>query len=534
MTEKGKNMISYDKTDSILCNIARIAEERIGNERDITFKLDLSMDEYEGQIKGDVISAGSYSQLLETFGRLLRKPDLKEGSFHSAKRLCGMYFATHFKNYLHAAPLPELFRYIDDLALWGMNVLRIWFDLHHYKNMEDGKEDAERFAAIMRYAKSIGIKTAMTTISNEAFKNSPSELRADWTCGHDGYKINLNDHYHVEICPSAPGGIEKILEYRKEMLEVFKDLEIDYICIGPYDEGGCTCSECAPWGANGYIKTIEALIPLYKEYFPKAEFAASFWQFWNYLDDYVEYKGFYKAIDEGRLSDLKYIEAEPEYCSYIYERPLKKLMFGFPEISMWRANPWGGYGANPMPKRLGESWEKDGDKLEGGFPYCEGLYEDINKVIMLRLYRDNQSPEETIKEYLRYEFGFSGEILEELTTAIFDMEETLPRQYKWPFEAPGDDVFIYRKEWNTHRYPIEKPEKAESIEKTFKKANELLNKETQKSAKWKMLYLRALIDGELVRNDFCRNDKIMGYFNDLISASHLEEAGFATKPDVHE
>jgi len=47
-----------------------------------------------------------------------------------------------------------------------------------------------------------------------------------------------------------------------------------------------------------------------------------------------------------------------------------------------------------------------------------------------------------------------------------------------------------------------------------------------------MLYLRALIDAEIVRNNFYRNDKILEYFKTLVKLMHVENSGFYTSPDI--
>jgi len=196
---------------------------------------------------------------------------------------------------------------------------------------------------------------------------------------------------------------------------------------------------------------------------------------------------------------------------------MHRPILGFPEISMFHASPWGGYGANPMPGLIQTLWERDGAKLEGGFPYSEGLYEDINKVMMLRLYRDGQAPKESLREYLAYEFDLSGDMLEKACSAIVDMEETLEREW----DRDGE-----------HRYVIVHPEKVEQIEKVMREINETLPHEVRNSKRWRLLYLRALIDGELVRNDFYRNDIVLAYFNELIEISHLQNSGKFTKPDI--
>ena len=510
-------MIKFNTADKTLENIARIAKSRLGEKYDITLEIDNSLEELEGKIEDGVISAGSYSELLNTLGRFVRNPKIENGTFKSKKEICAMYFASHNNNYYECAPIDEICDHIDDIALWGTNMIRVWFDMYYFEDMEDGKEYAERLKKILRYAKSIGLKIMMTTLSNEAFRHSPEHLRADWTCGHDGYIYPLNDHYHVEICPNKEGGLEKILEYRRSWFETFKDLELDYISFGPYDEGGCSCSKCAPWGGNGYIKTVEALIPLAKEYMPNTDIILSLWQFGTFTGTDIEFEMMNKVMDEGRLKECKYLVAEPQYQRYAFEKGMRRPIIGFPEISMCATIPWGGYGTNPIPKLLQELWDRDGDKLVGGWPYSEGFYEEINKVVMLRLYRDGQSASDTVKEYLSYEFGLDGEMLQKAHDAIFAMEETLYRGFE-----PG------------HRYPVNKPDKMPEIEKAIIEGDATLPEEIKAKKKWQMIYLRAVIDGELYRNDFKRNDKVLEYFKKITEICHLETGRFIVKPDIIE
>ncbi len=506
-------MITYNKLDEKLCNVARIAEKRISD--DITIVIDSNMKEFEGKIEDKVFTAGSYADLLYLIGKYARNPKTPNGTFKSNKEVCGIYFASHNKNYYETVPLDELYDHIDDLALWGMNTLQMWFDMYFFENMEDGREYAQRLIKVLKYAKSIGVKTVFCILANEAFKHSPEHLRADWTCGHDGYIYNLNDHYHVEICPSVEGGMEQILEYRRQWLEVFKEADPDFVSIGAYDEGGCTCSKCAPWGSNGFVRTCEALIPLIKEYMPDTEIILSLWQFGTFTGTDVEYIGMKKAMEEGKLKECRYLVSEPQYARYPYEQGMPRPLIGFPEISMCNTIPWGGYGTNPIPSLLQKLMDNDGRKQEGGLPYSEGFYEEINKIIMLRYFRDGQSASDSVREYLAYEFGFTGDMLDKVHQAVMDMEETLYRGFE-----PG------------HRYPINNPEKVESIEKAIIEANETLTEELKNSKKWQMIYLRAIIDGELKRNDYKRNDTVLDYFNKLIELSYLQNAGFHIKPDI--
>ena len=61
--------------------------------------------------------------------------------------------------------------------------------------------------------------------------------------------------------------LDYLLGVWRARYELIKDLEIDTIGYGAYDEGGCGCPKCRPWGANGYPTLAKELTKLTKEYF---------------------------------------------------------------------------------------------------------------------------------------------------------------------------------------------------------------------------------------------------------------------------
>ena len=524
-------MIKFNENDKILSNIAKMVEKRAKGEINLTLVLDESLGEYNGKYENGTIKGGSYHSIVELCGRFLRNPKMENIEFHSNKEVCGMYLASHNNNYYLHAPLSEIFDYMEDLALWGMNHIKMWFSICEFDTLEDGREFIDKIKSILKHCKSIGVKTMLVTIVNGAFRNnSPKELRADWTSGHDGYIYNLNAHYHIELCPSTDEGMAKILENRRIFLEEFKDAEPDYIGFGPYDQGGCSCAKCAPWGANGYVKCCEATLPLIKECLPNTKAVLSTWQFGTFTGNDSEFIGLKKAIENGPLKECAYITSEPQYQAYPFREGMPLPLIGFPEISMCATLPWGGYGGNPIPELLQILWDKYGDKLEGGYPYSEGFFEDINKVVMLRFYRENKKASDTIREYLAYEFGLSGEMLDKAHKAVMDMEDTFYRAFE-----------------RGHRYPLRKPpyvpeeyklggnsEKIPEIEKAIVEVHNTLPKEIQENKKWQLIYLRAVIDGELYRNDFTRNDKVLEYFYKIMKLFYLEKAGSCIRPDVLE
>ncbi|MBQ2718993.1 MAG: hypothetical protein IJF73_02885 [Clostridia bacterium] len=517
-------MVRYNKNDATLGNIAAAFQKRLRAPLDVTIVLDGALGEFTGKWEGGVCSAGSYGQLYEILGRLLRDPALPEGTYASGKELCGMYFATHFRNYLDEAPIDELCEYVEDLAFWGMNALELWLDLHHFRNMGEARPKTERLKAILRHARKMGIPTVLMTLSNEAFHESVRALRADWTPGHDGYVHPLGDHFHVEICPSKPGGMDLIKHYRRAMLEEFRDTPPDYVMFFAYDEGGCSCHECAPWGGNGHIRVVRELIPLCKEYFPEARFILSAWQYGTYNKQTVEFDMLAEALKNdpnGDFCDVRYVLSEPQYANYAYrpEVDMGRPLISFPEISMYKMKPWGGYGANPLPKLFDRLWERYGGlrKLEGTLPYSEGIYEDLNKVIVLRHYRDGQPAAKTIREYLAYETGLAGALLEETALAVEAMEETHNRAF----------------DRDTHTVTVEHPERIEEIEAAILRADAALTEAARENVRWQLLYLRARIDGALKRAGFVRNAEVRALYEELARRTHLTEAnGPSQRPDL--
>jgi hypothetical protein len=101
----------------------------------------------------------------------------------------GMYLATHFRNYYEEAPIEEVKRYVEDLSLWGVNSYLVWFAIDAYNGIDDPKAQAmlARLRALLKTVKDLGLNASLGCVANDGYKNSPVELRADVTVGHDGY-----------------------------------------------------------------------------------------------------------------------------------------------------------------------------------------------------------------------------------------------------------------------------------------------------------------------------------------------------------
>jgi hypothetical protein len=140
----------------------------------------------------------------------------------------GIYFATHFNNFYASAPIDEVLTYIEDIALWGVNTLTSWFDVHEYAGIDDpaAKAMIARQGQFFAHARALGMKACIISLSNEAYATSPRHLRASSSGGKNGYVRNLAGHYHVETCPSIPEGEQYIYEVRREICQAIQRVGI--------------------------------------------------------------------------------------------------------------------------------------------------------------------------------------------------------------------------------------------------------------------------------------------------------------------
>jgi hypothetical protein len=112
-------------------------------------------------------------------------------------------------------------------------------------------------------------------------------------------------------------------------------------------------------------------------------------------------------------------------------------LLNFPEISMWGNWPWGGFGAHPLPARFQRLWDQVKHVVQGGFPYSEGIYEDMNKAVVVQFYwNPDQSARETLAEYIAYEFGAG--VNDDVLAVIDLLESAAGCSYrKQPVDADG-------------------------------------------------------------------------------------------------
>jgi hypothetical protein len=497
---------------------------------DVVLGLDAALPPESYRISGADpvrIDGGDGRGLIYGLGKWLRasgfgpgciSPANWRGTSEPVNPVRAIYFASHFHNWYHIAPIEEVERYVEELALYGCNCLSVWFDLHHYGSIDDPAARAmiDRLRAILTAANRVGIGASMTMLGNEGFTSTPDALKAT-DAVQNGYHRSPGGFYNTEVCPSQPGGMELILRNREAVFEAFAGIQFDYIWIWPYDQGGCTCADCAPWGANGFLRTAKPVAALINQHFPEAKVIFSTWYFDRFVEG--EWAAFHKWVDESKPDwfDVMMIDG---YCGFP-EYPLEHgvpgdfPVVGFTEISMQGNGPWGGYGANPRPGHWADYWGRSKHIQSGNFPYSEGIYEDINKFLMLQL---NWSPDREVDEILaEYASGwFGSEFAADLVTAFHMMESDEGTGFGGVTETAeeSDAPPSFR---NASGFP-----QAEACEALIDSIDSRLPDAVRTSWRWRVVRLRALIDAQLKQTGLRFNDTLDAAFAELTEIYHAD------------
>jgi hypothetical protein len=439
-------------------------------------------------------------------------PGVWRGASVPQKPVRGIYFATHFHNFYHDASVEEVQRYVEDLGLWGYNAVVVWYDMHHFEGVDDPKAVAfrARLYATLAAARRIGVDVGLGVIANEAYNGSPSTLRADPSAQRGGW-------YDCAVCPSRPGGMEYVLRVLGQEFDWAADLDPRYVWIWPYDQGGCGCVQCRPWGSNGFLKAAEAVSRLARKKLPPAKIIVSTWFF-----DEGEWQGLTRAFAAGKTW-ADYVLAE----GTARPMPGKLPMVGFPEISMHETFPWGGFGATPLARRAQVQWNAVKHASSGGFPYSEGIYEDITKAVISQLYWNDLPAEKAVAEYAAFEYApdVAGDVIKVVAT----LEQNHHMRW-WPGELTGVKLDL---DWFPSRGA--QPQADPGAEETYESVRRIdgrLSPQARKSWRWRQLYLRALLDAEMKGNGGKPNDHCNAAFAELIKIYHAEKANPCLRPPL--
>ncbi|HUW62343.1 MAG TPA: hypothetical protein VMZ06_15165 [Candidatus Bathyarchaeia archaeon] len=414
-----------------------------------------------------------------------------------------VYAATHFNNFYEAAPADEASRYLEELALWSANTVVAHFPTWNFTGFDtpEARKNIEQIRQLLVSAKKVGMKTGLIQCPNQGFTSAPENTRAQPNRDESRRRGNMG----VNCCPSKPEGRAYLEAVYARLFDEFKDVGLDYLICWPYDEGGCGCSACAPWGGNAFPVLSKRVAELGRAVYPKLNVILSTW-----LYD-LPPSGEWEGLDALLRQDHAWLDAI--MCDDHFDFPRYPLdhgvpaglpLYNFPEISMWGRNPWGAYGANPLPARYEALWRQTAGKVSGGMPYSEGIFEDMNKVVCFQFYWNGDvTAEDTLREYIAYEF--SPDAADDVLEAVRLLESA----------------------W------IERGPKSIEAFRLLEKVDATLPGWAKNGWRWRILYLRGLIDSQLAANGGKTEGAVLrDAFSELTRIYHAENAHAPVKPPV--
>lgn len=488
------------------------------------------------------IVAGDERGLFYGMGKFLRRSGMEHGEFKpcpwrglSDPRLSmrGMYFATHFHNFYQEAPVEEVELYIEDLALLGLNALTVWFDMHHFTGIDDPRAAAmlARLTVLLKKARAVGMKAGIGMLANEGYSTTPADLRAVKTG---------RAHYGVEVCVATSKGETLVLENMRRELEAFKDTGLDFIWLWPYDQGGCACEACSPWGSNGMLKIGKKAARQFRALYPKGKVVYSTWLF-DYRGDQGEWEGLARAFEpKPDWADYLMADSHTQFPRFPLDRgvPGGLPLLNFPEISMHGMTPWGAFGANPQLRRFEALWGQVAHLADGGFPYSEGIFEDINKAAYAHFYWTGQNDwREAVAEYVRFHFGNNDpaailgilEILEQNHAPVW-LSDTMTKTWG----IPKDSVPV--KDYpGWVRMPLPATADVNRAEEAWALcglAEADMPEWGAHSWRWRIVKLRAFLDRELIGNEGDPTPECEQAFRELEAIYHAENGEASVSPPV--
>ena len=481
----------------------------------VRFELDASVPGENAvvTVKGGkaTVRAGRFRGLVFGAGLLLRTARYGEKSFSlndgeyrfepkKSLRMC--YMARHFLNWYHMAAPEELTTYIDDLALSGHNAFKVQCELP--TPGRNGNFEKASLAVVNR-VHALDCGYCASGGCNQAPEDSPEELRG--VPNSDPKRGNLG----FNVCISKPNGMEFLCRLREGAIEKLAGSSPDYFCYWPFDEGGCECDGCKPWGGNGYLRLIERFRAMNNAAFPTAKTIVSTWVF---HDD--DWEGLYKWLETHDGVDYILADSHTDFPKYPLEHPTPKgiPIMTFPEISMWGRAPWGGYGATALPKRFARLFRQVERIADGFMSYSEGLYEDINKEVVNGLYIEpTADTDDILRSYAAYYLpGTDPEDFVKLCS-IFEMNHKFPGDHSRPsFKGVASDS----------------PELAEYRSRAadacsiVERMDGAILPSLRNSWRWRLIYLRAMIDREILETCNGAPESARRYFEELVKMYHCE------------
>jgi len=288
------------------------------------------------------------------------------------------------------------------------------------------------------------------------------------------------------------------------------------------------------------LRIGESVARLFRSLYPKGQVIYSTWLF-DYGQDQGEWVGLQRAFaKKPDWADYLLADSHERFPRFPLEQgvPGGLPLLNFPEISMWGMFPWGGFGANPLIRRFTRLWGEVAHLADGGFPYSEGIFEDLNKAAYAHFYWTGDTDcRAFLEDYFHFQCGGTegGQFrhlldLLESNHAPSWMTDSIVRKWGKPDGAlplngyPGEAVRYPRPQADANRA-------AEALA-LCRRLELSLPEWGRQSWRWRLIALRAQLDHELLRNGDQPTEACQAAFRELQDLYAAQNAEAAVAPPL--
>ena len=463
---------------------------------------------------GVLIEGGDDLGLVYALGEFLHTSTFEEGGVipspwrgagkpRAAGSMRAAYLATHFYNFFQAAPPDRVAAYVEDLALWGLNTVLVTIPLQQFTGLADPALAAllSLQHTIFASSKAVGLRVGLILVPNQGFSTRASSI------SYTPFPDPLGVRGHLGFLTCAHVGRSYLEDANSALLANFSQL--DTLLFWPYDEGGCGCKNDWPWGARGFpALSSDVLLGARARFGAGLHAVLSTWMFDQ--PPAGEFDGLDALLRANATPPFDAVMADnhgdfPPWPLTHGGAPGGLPLYNFPEISMWGRNPWGGFGANPLPGRFQSLWDETKGLVTGGAPYSEGIYNDINLVVAVRHYWDGAAAVDTVAAYVAFEFGAAS--VAPVTAAIALLEGN------WPNDRVSPSAL--------------------NASAALEAVDAALPGKQASAWRWRQLLLRARIDVRLLANSgrvTCSDTLMVAAFKELAAMYYASSAFPAVRP----
>jgi hypothetical protein len=174
---------------------------------------------------------------------------------------------------------------------------------------------------------------------------------------------------------------------------------------------------------------------------------------------------------------------------------------------MWGREHWGSYGSIAMPKRYFRLFHQANRVSCGFVSYSEGLYEDINKEVVVGLYvNPSAKVEDLLSSYASFYFPGTDTRDFQRLCDLFELNHVFPGNHYRPdfSDVPEDSA-----ELAEHR------RRAEEMCRIADKMQAEIIPALRDSWRWRLVFLRTRIDREILVTREARPKSAKAYFDEL-------------------